>query len=98
MSLQVPLDHLVGGAVKGPDGIAGADIEQVEARRTGVDFPFVEVLAIFVEDLNAVIIAVVHENVTRLLIDSDPVHVAEVTGTRFHGLIIAASRSALLDL
>src|SRR5579872_143403 len=77
VSLQVPLDHLVGGAVKGPDGIARSDVQEMQTRWIGVDFPFAEVFAVLVEDLDTVIVAVVHENLAGLLIDGDPVDVAE---------------------
>jgi hypothetical protein len=62
VALQVVLEHLVGGAVKGPDGVARADVEQVQARRIGVDFRFVQIFAVVIENLNAVVVAIVHKN------------------------------------
>ena len=82
MPLQVPLDHLVGGAVEGPNGVAGSDVQQMQAGWIGVDLPFVQILAVFVEHLNAMVVAIVHEHVVRLRIDGDAVHVAEVAGAR----------------
>src|SRR6267378_3077895 len=63
VALQVVLDHFVGGAIKGPEGASGSDVEQVKTRRRSVNLPFVAILAVFIEDLDAVIVPIVHENV-----------------------------------
>src|SRR5579883_1081507 len=81
VSLQVVVQHLGGAAIEGPQRAVGADVDQVDVGRLVADMPLVEIFAVFVEDLNAVVAAVVDENVPRLRIDGDAVHVVEVAGT-----------------
>jgi hypothetical protein len=52
----------------------------MQARWIGINFPLVLELAVFVEHLDAVIVSIGHEHVTRLRIDGDPMHIAEVAG------------------
>ena len=74
------MQHLGTAAVEGPQSAIGADVDQVHVGRLVADVPFVEVFAIFVEDLNAVVAAVVDEAVLGLRVDGDAVDVIEVTG------------------
>jgi hypothetical protein len=78
MALQVVLDHLVGRAIEGPDRAPRSDVEQMQAGWLGVNMSFVQILSIFIEHLDAVVVPVVHENVAGLLVDGDPVHAAEI--------------------
>src|SRR5258706_16304479 len=53
-SVEVVLQHLVGQAIEGPHHPVLADHDEVEARGAHVDSPLGEVLAVLVEDLDAV--------------------------------------------
>src|ERR1700686_4529298 len=97
MPLQVVFDHLVGGAVKGPDSISRSDIEQVKTGRRSVNLPFVKILAVFIEHLDAVIVPIVHENVRGLLVDGDPMHIAEIAGTSVDRFGIASAARAAFN-
>src|SRR5882762_9118428 len=97
MALQVVLDHFVGGAIKGPEGVSGSDVEQVKTGRRSVNLPFVEILAVFIEDLDAVIVPIVHENVAGLLVNGDTMHVAEIAGTSVERFVIASSARAAFN-
>src|SRR5258708_9321011 len=90
MALQVVLDHFVGGAIKGPEGVSGSDVEQVKTGRRSVNLPFVEILAVFIEDLDAVIVPIVHENVAGLLVHRDTLPLAANARTRVVRLVIAS--------
>ena len=61
---------------------SGADVEQVQARGIGVDFPVVEELPVLVEHLDAVVVAIVDEHAAAHRIDGHAVHVVHVAGTR----------------
>src|SRR5882672_10127671 len=97
MALQIVLDHFVGGAIKGPEGVSGSDVEQVKTGRRSVNLPFVEILAVFIEDLDAVIVPIVHENVAGLLVNGDTMHVAEIAGTSVERFVIASSARAAFN-
>src|SRR4029077_18577380 len=67
------------------------DVDQVYVGRLVADMPFIEIFAVFVEDLNAMVAAIVDEDVARLRVDSDAVHVIEVAGA------LVVGRRALLS-
>src|SRR5580692_5201263 len=53
----------------------------MQAGRIGIDLPFIQILTVFVENLNAVVVAIVHKNVAGFGIHGHSVYVAEVTRT-----------------
>src|SRR5688572_19364194 len=73
-AVEVVLEHLMGVAIEGRHGPIRADLDEVEARRTDGDCPLGKVSAIFVEDLDAVVVAIVDEHTPRLEVDGDAVH------------------------
>jgi len=69
----------------------------VKTGRRSVNLPFVEILAVFIEDLDAVIVPIVHENVAGLLVNGDTMHVAEIAGTSVERFVIASSARAAFN-
>ena len=55
----------------------------MDVRRRRAEAPLVEVLAVLIEDLHTVVLAVVDEDPPGLSIDCDAVHVVEVAGALF---------------
>ena len=78
MSIEIVLQHLRGSAVEGPQRAVRADVEQMDVGRVLAGTPFVKIFAVFIEHLNAMVAAVVHEDAARLRIDGDAVHVVHV--------------------
>ena len=81
VALQVVLEHLGSAAVEGPESAVRADVDQVDVGGVIADLPFIKIFAVFVEDLNAVVAAVVDEDVFRLRVDGDAVDVIEIART-----------------
>src|SRR3989454_4305246 len=83
MSVQIIFQHPGGTAVKSPQRSVRTDVNQMNVGRFPAGAPFVQVLSVFIEDLNAMIRAVVHEDSPGLRIDCDAVHVIHIAGSLF---------------
>src|SRR5262249_24036748 len=55
----------------------------METRRTDGDLPLGKIFAVLIEDLDAVVIAIVYKHTSRLDVDSHAVHVIHIAGPRF---------------
>src|SRR6186713_2893899 len=62
MAFLIVLEQLVRAAIEGPDVPIGTDVEQMQARRIRVDAPGVKELAVLVEHLHAMVVAIVDED------------------------------------
>src|SRR5207247_10763846 len=82
VSIEVVLEHLGAAAVGGPQRAGRADVDEVNVDRLPAGTPFVKIFAVFVEDLNAMIGAIVHENAPGLRINGDAVNVVHVSRPR----------------
>ncbi len=80
VSLEIIFQHLGSSAVEGPERSVRADVNQMNVRRLCAEAPLVEVLAVFVEDLHAMVAAIVYEDVLRDWINRQAVDVVEVRG------------------
>src|SRR5262249_5345689 len=81
--VELVLEHLVGIAIESRELAIVADHDEVQARRAHVDLPLGEVLAVLVEDLDAVVVAIVDEYAPRLDVNSHAMHVVHVARARF---------------
>ena len=77
------LQHLVRVSIEVPQLRRQPDLDEVEARRADGNLPLLEVLAVLVEDLDAMVVAVVDEYAPRLDIDANAMNVVHVAGARF---------------
>src|ERR1700730_13722956 len=76
----------------GPENMVLAHVDGVNIPRRPLDrVPLVQELAVFVEFLNAAVVAVVDEDEVAFRIDRDSVHAAEITRALF------IRRSALFE-
>src|SRR5947209_4035118 len=73
----------MGIAVEGDELPVVADLDEMQARWFHGNLPFRKVLAVLVEDLDAVVVAVVDEDAPRLDVDRNPVNVVHVTRPGF---------------
>src|SRR4029077_18928638 len=64
-TVEVILQHLVRVAIEGHYRPIRADLNEVEARWSHRDLPLGEVFAVLVEDLDAVVVAIVDEHAPR---------------------------------
>src|SRR5437762_2778039 len=73
VAVEVVLQDPVRAAIGGPEKTIARDVEHMHVRRWIAKAPRVEELAVFVEDLGAVVAAIVDEDPARLRIDGDAV-------------------------
>src|SRR5436189_917500 len=69
VAAEVVLEDSVRAAVGGPEKAVARDVEHVHVGRRVAESPRVEELSVFVEDLRAVVAAIVDEDAARLRID-----------------------------
>src|SRR3954470_19386001 len=81
--VEIVLEQLVRQAIEGYHHPVFADHHEVKARRAHVDSPLGEVLAVLVEDLDAVVVAIVDEHAPRLHVDGNTMYVVHIAGPRF---------------
>ena len=82
MSLEVVFDHFVGTAIERPKVTIGGHQDDVYIRRWIAHSPLVQELAVGIEHLNAVVIAVVDEDSFAREVDAEPMHAIEISRTR----------------
>src|SRR5215467_8802097 len=85
VAFEIVLEHFRSAAVESPERAVGADVDEVNVRRLLAGAPFIEVFAVFIEDLDAMIGAVVDEDVAGLRIGRDAVNVVHVAGALLVG-------------
>src|SRR5262249_39940542 len=69
VAFEVVLKHLGRAAIECPQRAIGADVDQVNIGRLFAWAPLVEILSVFVEHLNTMIGAIIHEYTPSLGID-----------------------------
>src|SRR5689334_6345557 len=80
VSLIVVAEQLVRSLIRGPENSVLTHIDAVDVhRRPRAEIPLVEELAIFVEHLQASVVAIVHVHTARFGIHCDAVHAVEVS-------------------
>src|SRR5579862_8057653 len=80
VAFQIVLQHFGCSAVERPQAPVGTDIDQVDVGGIAAHAEIVEELAVFVEDLAAMIGAVVHKNVARLRVERHAMDIVHVAG------------------
>src|SRR5689334_9938585 len=83
VSGEVVLQHPGGSAIESPECPVGADINKVDVGRIFARTPFVQILAVLIEDLNSMVGAIIHEDTPGLRIDGDSVHIIHISRTFF---------------
>src|SRR5206468_7943404 len=65
-AVEIVLQHLVGIAIEGHQLPVRADLDEMEARRTDRDLPLGKIFAVLIEDLDAVVLAIVDKHAPSL--------------------------------
>ena len=81
-AIQIVFNHLVGTAVCGPKKPVRCNHEIMNIRRVLPNTPLVEIVTIFIEDLNPIIASVIYKYTSRLGMNGDTVYVMPITGPR----------------
>src|SRR5262249_51212736 len=79
VAVEIVLQHLGSSAIEGPQRAISTDIDKVNIRRLLTGTPFVQVFAVFIEYLYAMICSIINEHSPCLRIDGDAVDVVEVS-------------------
>src|SRR5260370_1210955 len=79
--VDIELDDLGRTAVCDPDAAVGGHVQELRSRRLS-GAPLIEELAVFIEDLDAMIGAIGHEDAVGLRVENHAMHVFENSGAR----------------
>ena len=78
VAVEIVFQDLRRAAVGGPEVAIARDDEQVDVRRRRTEAPLAQIFPVLVEHLDAMVLPIVDEHLTRLRIDRDAVDVVEV--------------------
>src|SRR5215471_10067878 len=83
VAFEIVFQHLVRVAIEHDGRAVIADLDKVHARWIDVELPLRKIFAVLVKNLDAVIVAVIHEHAPGLQVDGDAMDIVEIAWPGF---------------